>query len=132
MPIAKVQATTAKKLVPTAAESSTPTAAGRVRLSKAVAAKPATKAAVAVPSKSNGQKQKKSRRVSGRYKMTEAEYAQLSALKTRVMLSGTRVRRSELLRAGLVLLGWLDDVQLKKALANIEVINPRRAPKTAS
>ena len=127
MPIAKVQATT-RKLVPTAAESKTPTGARRVRLSRAVAAKPT----VAVPSKSNGQKQKKSGRVSGRYKMTEVEYAQLSALKTRVALSGTSVRRSELLRAGLVLLGGLSDVQLKKALAQIEVIKPRPAPKAAS
>jgi hypothetical protein len=131
MPIAKVQAGT-HRLVPTAAESTTPTAARRVRLSRAVAAKPAAKSAVAVPSKSNGKKRKKSGRVSGRYKMTEAEYAQLSTLKTRMMLSGTSVRRSELLRAGLALLGGLSDVQLKKALAQIEAIKPRREPKAAS
>ncbi|MDP1735732.1 MAG: hypothetical protein Q8L44_15360 [Sulfuritalea sp.] len=131
MPIAKVQART-KKLVPTAAESKTPTAARRVRLSRAVAAKPAAKSLVAAPSKSNGQKQKKPKPVSRRYTITEAEYAQLGALKTRLMLSGASVRRSELLRAGLLLLGGLDDVQLNKTLAKVEVIKPRRAPKAAS
>jgi hypothetical protein len=130
MPIAKLQAAT-KKLVPTAAESSTPAGVRRVRLSRAVAARPVAKTAAVSP-KPNGQKQKKPKRVSGRYKMTEAEYAQLSALKTRVMLSGTSIRRSELLRAGLMLLATLDDVQLKKALAKIEVIKPGRAPKAAS
>lgn len=132
MPAAKTAAT-ASKLAPSAAESSTATRPRRVRLSKALAAKPTAKPAStttpATKPKSNGAKPKKLKLVSNRYKIPDNEYAQLTALKQRLLLLGTSARRSELLRAGLMLLVALDDAQLKKAVAKVEVIKSRRSPK---
>jgi hypothetical protein len=104
----------AKKLVPSAVESSTTTGTGRVRLSKALAAKP-----------------KKLKLMSDRYKIPDNEYAQLIALKKRLLLLGAGVRKSELLRAGLLLLVAMDDVRLMKAVAKVEIIRTDRPPKTA-
>lgn len=118
---------TAAKLVPTAAESSTVTRTNRARLSKVLAAGPAVQpGSSARPAKkltSNGGKQKKLKIVSSRCKMPDAEYAQLTALKKRLSALGIGVKRSALLRAGLMLLVNMDDGQLKKAVAKVELVN---------
>ncbi|MCK9382548.1 MAG: hypothetical protein M0P95_15980 [Sulfuritalea sp.] len=124
MPAAK-NAPTAAKLVPAAAEASTATRANRVRLSKVLAAKPGQKpvkvSAPAKQTKSNGGKPKKLKLVSNRYKIPDNEYAQLTAVKKRLLALGVSAKRSELLRAGLMLLVALEDVQLKKAVAQVEL-----------
>ena len=129
MPTAKNVATLAK-LVPTAAESSTVTRANRARLSKVLAAKPAAKPAnstlLTKPPKSNGGKQKKLKLVSNRCKMPDTEYAQLTALKKRLIVLGVGMKKSELLRAGLKLLVNMDDAQLKKAVAKVELAKTSR------
>ena len=121
---------TAAKLVPAAAESSTVTRANRARLSKVLAARPAGQpASSAEPAKklkSNGGKQKKLKLVSSRCKMSDTEYAQLTVLKKRLSALGIGVKRSALLRAGLMLLADLDDGRLKKAVAKVEHINSAR------
>ncbi|TRZ89832.1 MAG: hypothetical protein D4R84_17180 [Rhodocyclaceae bacterium] len=123
MPTIKNPATVAK-LIPAAAESSTVTRANRARLSKVLAAKSGAKQAGSatpeIPTKSNGGKQKKLKLVSNRCKMPDAEYAQLAALKKRLSLLGVGIRKSELLRAGLMLLVDMDDERLKKAVARVE------------
>ena len=135
MPTAK-NVTTAAKLVPTASESSTVTRANRARLSKVLAAKPAAKPAsirlLEKPPKSNAGKQKKLKLVSNRCKMPDTEYAQLAALKKRLSVLGIGVKKSELLRAGLMLLVGLDDVQLKKAVAKVELAQASRPATTAN
>jgi hypothetical protein len=124
MPTAKNVATIAK-LVPIAAESSTVTRANRARLSKVLAAgagaKPPGSAMPAKQPKSNGGKQKKLKLVSNRCKMPDTEYAQLTALKKRLIVLGIGMKKSELLRAGLKLLVNMDDGQLKKAVAKVEL-----------
>ena len=129
MPAAKNVATLAK-LVPTAAESSTVTRANRARLSKVLAAGPGAKppgsATPAKQPKSNGGKQKKLKLVSNRCKMPDTEYAQLTALKKRLIVLGVGMKKSELLRAGLKLLVNMDDAQLKKAVAKVELAKTSR------
>lgn len=124
MPAAKTEAP-ARILVPTAAESGT-TAIRRVRLAKALAATPAAKKSgvTRTPDQpgNNGAKAKKPKPGSHRYKLPDDEYAQLTALKQRLETLGSRVKRSELLRAGLLLLVAMNDEQLKKAVARVGAI----------
>lgn len=121
---------TITKFAPTAAESSTVTRASRARLSKVLAAKPVGKPAgseaPARQPKSNGGKQKKPKLVSSRCKMPDAEYVQLTALKKRLLALGIGVKRSALLRAGLMLLVGLDDDRLKKTVAKVELAKTHR------
>lgn len=135
MPIAKKIAT-AVKLVPTAAESSTVTRANRARLSKVLATRPAGKPAIKpIPVKmatANGTKPKKRKLVSNRCKMPDTEYARLTALKKRLLALGIGVKRSTLLRAGLMLLVDLGDGQLKKAVAKVELAKTSRSATKAN
>jgi hypothetical protein len=102
--MAKVPAA-AKKLVPTATESTTATGTRRVRLSRALATKP-----------------QKLKLVSDRYKIPDNEYADLMALKKRLLLLNVNIKKSELLRAGLMLLVAMGDIQLKKAVAKLKIV----------
>lgn len=132
MPAAKTAATSAKR-VPAAAESRTLAKPGRIRLSKALATKPAGKPAdlkaPAVLKKPNGATLKKFKLRSNRYKIPDNEFAQLTALKKRVLALGVIAKKSELLRAGLLLLVTLDDVQLKKAVAKVDFVKIGLPPK---
>lgn len=110
----------AKALVPAAAESGT-TALRRVRLAKALAASANAKIpGMTRPPKAAGSNEKKPRKPkseSHRYKLADDEYAQLTALKQRLETLGSTVKRSELLRAGLLLLTAMNDEQLKATVA---------------
>lgn len=126
MPAAKTEAP-AKMLVPAAAETGT-AAIRRVRLAKALAAKPTAKiSGMAKPPKkagTNGTKAKKLKPGSRRYKLADGEYVQLTALKQRLEALGSRIKRSELLRTGLLLLVAMSDDQLKRAVALAGVVEP--------
>ena len=134
MPTARASVA-ARKLVPSAAESAIASGTGRIRLSKALAAKPAGKfARMATPTtlpKPDVAKPKKFKCVSERYKIPGDEYAQLIALKKRLLLLGVGTKKSELLRAGLMLLVAMDDVQLTKAIARRKIVKAARALKPA-
>lgn len=105
--------TATKKLVHGAPESKIASGAKRIRLSKALVTK-----------------LKKPRAGSNRYKFPDDEYAQLTALKQRLMTLGLDVKRSELLRAGLMLLLAMGDVQLKKAVVKVDSVRIGHPPKT--
>lgn len=135
--------TTTKVLVPMSAESRTSTRNGRVRLSKLLAAKPAGKRlgnAEAVPAKKGNGKGKKAvaatlkkaKKPSNRYKLPDKEYAELTALRNHLLTLGVRIKKSDLLRAGLALLLALKDPRLKKAVTQmggtIAVPPPRNVP----
>lgn len=134
MPEAKSEAPV-KMLVPTAAESGT-TPIRRVRLAKALAARPTAKIpGMTRPPKqagSNGTKGKKLKPGSHRYKLADDDYAQLTALKQRLETLGSSVKRSELLRAGLLLLVAMNDEQLKMTLALAGVGKPVSLPQQAA
>lgn len=116
MPIDEASAANAaRKLVPTAAESSNGSRAGRIRLSKALAATAARTVAG-----QGGEKTGKSERVVSRCKLPAHEHEQLAALKKRMLALGMDIKKSQLLRAGLMLLVAMDDVQLRKAVAGVE------------
>jgi len=126
MPAAKTVATTTM-LPPTVAESSVVSKANRrIRLSKVLAARPTRKSesvtTAAMQPRLDGAKSKKDKRVSNRYKIPENEYEQLAGLKKRLLTLGVSVKKSELLRAGIMLLAAADDAQLKNAVAKVEVI----------
>ena len=125
----------ATRMVPTAAESSAVPRAKRIRLSRALAARPAGNAAglptSATKPKSDPAKPTKLKPASNRYKFPDSDYAQLTALKQRLLMLGVSFRKSELLRAGLKLLVALDDAQLTQAVAKVEVVRTGRWPKKA-
>jgi hypothetical protein len=126
MPLAKSSENTAV-LVPTAAESSRGRNAGRVRLAKALAARPAAKIpCVAAPLA------KAKKRISNRVKLSDSDYAQLTALKQRLQTLGSIVKKSQLLRAGMALLVAMNDIELTKAVAQVGAVKPRHQPQQAS
>ena len=101
--VAVARRKTSSKLVPAAPEA---LAKNRKRLAKAFP-RPLDK------------KLKESER--GREKLTllAEEYAQLVELKQRLAAQGVSVKKSELLRAGLLLLASLEDGELQAALARL-------------
>jgi hypothetical protein len=94
---------TSSKLVPAAPEA---LAKNRKRLAKAFP-RPLDK------------KLKESERVREKFSLPADEYAQLAALKQRLAAQGVAVKKSELLRTGLLLLAELDDGELTVALARL-------------
>ena len=64
-------------------------------------------------------KLKEVERVREKFSLPAGEYAQLVALKERLAAQGASVKKSELLRAGLLLLAALDDSELQAALARL-------------
>lgn len=85
------------------------------KVAKAVAAKPA--------------KARKVKLVRDSYAMPEREYAQIGALKKRLAALGNDVKKSELLRGGIVALVALDDAALKEMMARVERIKTGRPAK---
>jgi hypothetical protein len=96
----------AKKITPATPESKAPASAGRKRLSKAFA-RPLDK------------KLAKTKLVRDRFTIPETEYEQLVELKKRLSALGFSIKKSELVRAGLLLLGAMDDTKLKAATAKL-------------
>jgi hypothetical protein len=89
-------------------------------------------AATDAPSKAKADKPpkaKKGKLVRNSYAMPEAEYARIGELKKRMAALGDKVRKSELLRAGIAVLAALDDDQLKAALRRVERIKTGRPAK---
>ncbi len=74
-------------------------------------------------------KAKKVKLVRHSFSMPETEYAQIALLKKRIADFGGKVRRSELLRAGIALLSALDNVELTAAMARVERIKAGRPAK---
>ncbi len=64
-------------------------------------------------------KLKRSALVRDTFAFPEAEYAHLVELKKRLLAEGVDIKKSELLRAGLVLLSTLDDASMKEFLAKV-------------
>lgn len=58
---------------------------------------------------------------SERYTIPDNEYAQLTALKKRLLALGASAKKSQLLRAGLLLLMAMGDARLKTAVAKTEL-----------
>jgi hypothetical protein len=63
------------------------------------------------------------------FTMPKAEYAQFYVLKDRLIKLGQPVKKSELLRAGLMLLSALTDANLKAAMSKVPAIKTGRPKK---
>lgn len=69
---------------------------------------------------------KKPKLVRDSFTIPKAEYAAIDTLKTRAIGLGTSVKKSELLRAGLMLLQALNDAGFKNALAAVPALKTGR------
>jgi len=69
---------------------------------------------------------KKPKLVRDSFTIPKAEFAAIDLLKTRAIALGTSVKKSELLRAGLMLLTGLNDAALKAALAAVPTLKTGR------
>lgn len=100
---------------------------------KAVAApvketsKPTTPAKSATPTPAP--KDKKVKVVRDSYTIPKSEYGQLGELKKRTLGLGVAAKKSELIRAGLLLLAKQNDTQLKASLSQVPAIKTGRPAK---
>ena len=58
--------------------------------------------------------------VRDRFTFPAEDYARLGSLKQRILLAGRKVKKSEILRAGLISLSTLDDAELLRPVEGIE------------
>jgi hypothetical protein len=70
---------------------------------------------------------KKLKSVRDSYTVSEAEYAELNGLKQRCLVAGLKVKKSELLRAGLRLLQALPSTELNTAVTAVQLVKLNRA-----
>lgn len=101
---------------------------------KAVAAPVSETSKAAPPSKSATQpvaatKDKKIKVVRDSYTIPKTEYVQLGDLKKRTLSLGLAAKKSELIRAGLLLLAKQSDAQLKASLSQVPAIKTGRPAK---
>lgn len=134
----------AKKVAPkpAAKKVATPSAASKA-LAKAVQApkpvpKPATKAAVKVVAKpvvkvaktapvlDAQAKLKKPKLVRDSFTIPKNEYEAIASLKERALKQGVSIKKSELLRAGLMTLAFMPDTAFAKALADVPTLKTGR------
>ena len=74
-------------------------------------------------------KPKKIKMVRDSFTMPESDYALLAELKKKCLQAGLHVKKSELLRAGLISLSKLADSLLIKAVAQVEILKTGRPAK---
>ena len=79
------------------------------------------KAKAAVP-----EKDKKSKLVRDSFTIPKDEYAAIDALKARALAQGVAIKKSELLRAGLMALAAMGDARFKTALAAVPTLKTGR------
>lgn len=89
---------------------------------------------VAQPPKApKAEKPKKIKVVRDSFTIPKPEFEKIDALKKRALALGVSVKKSELLRAGLLVLSGMSDTALKAAVANVPVLKtgrPEAEPKT--
>ena len=76
-----------------------------------------------------GDKPKKIKMVRDSFTMPEPDYALLAELKKKCLQAGLHVKKSDLLRAGLLSLSKLTDPLLIKAVAQVEILKTGRPSK---
>ena len=85
------------------------------------------RADVAVPKKAQGAKKEKVLRDS--FTMPKSDYAKIAELKQRCVDAGVQIKKSEILRAGLLLLAASSPKQLLAAVSKVEAIKTGRPAK---
>lgn len=84
---------------------------------------------VNLPEASPDKKPKKAKVIRDSFTMPEEDYRKLAELKDRCLAGGQKVKKSELLRAGLALLGSLPAKRLLAAVASVESVKTGRPAK---
>lgn len=130
-PKAATKAVAAKPAQKEAAEQPTPKtpvkgvkkapAAAQEKLAEAPKAEKATKV--------KKQAQKKPKLIRDSFSIPDTDYSLFATLKQRALTAGVEVKKSEVLRAALVTLAKLDDVELVKAIGLVERIKTGRPKK---
>jgi len=92
-------------------------------------ATPAAKAKAEKKGHAKKQAPKKAKLVRDSFTFPESDYARIDILKQRVIKAGQEIKKSELLRAGLVTLCNLTDDQLLEVLDGIDKLKPGRPSK---
>lgn len=94
--------------------------------------KPAAKKAVAtpIPAAKKTKKETKEKRVHDCFSMPKFEYQRIAEIKVACLKAGLHVKKSEVLRAGLKVLGEMNAAQLKRAVAGLENVKSVRPKKT--
>lgn len=122
---------TTKKSIPTAGK----VAAKKARVKKrAVPANPVLKSAAkpsttTVPGETAKKQKRKIKVVRDSFTMPANEYARIAEIKEICAEAKIHVKKSEVLRAGLILLAELDTAQLKRAVGSLEKIKTGRPHK---
>ncbi|WP_454720189.1 MULTISPECIES: hypothetical protein [Cupriavidus] len=122
---AKVEKAVKVEKAPKAAKASKTPKAG----SPAEAAKAPVPAPEAARPDEKARRAKKEKVVRDSFTMPKSEYGQIDALKARCLGAGVAAKKSELLRAGLILLAGLDQQQLLAAVAGLEAVKTGRPAK---
>lgn len=80
----------------------------------------------AAPKEAKADKPKKAKLVRDSFTIPKAEYAVLQELKQRSSVSGTPAKKSEILRAGIMVLAGMNEAALRFALAAVPPIKTGR------
>jgi len=75
-------------------------------------------------------KDKKVKVVRDSFTIPKNEFVQLGEMKKKSLSLGIDIKKSELIRAGLMLLGSMNDAAFKKALANVPTLKTGRPVKS--
>lgn len=123
-------ATPAKQAKPRVKVAEKTTAAPAIATAaKASPVKTAAVQTMAVKGERKKDKAEKVKVVRDSFTIPKAEYVQIAALKKRAMDLGQEIKKSELLRAGLLLLTSASDAALRKALGNVPTLKTGRPGK---
>ena len=132
----KIKSNEKEKPLPTGADLAVPASAAVVKKTslpdnkvgtEAKTAPSATKTNTEKPLKKD--KPKKIKMIRDSFTMPESDYVKLSELKKKCLEAGVHVKKSELIRAGLLNLSKLADAALLKAIEQVEVIKTGRPVK---
>lgn len=110
--------------VATATETATPNSPKKSVAKKTGSSSTASQSNAAKPPKKD--KPKKIKMVRDSFTMPENDYAKLAELKKKCLEAGVHVKKSELLRAGLICLSKLGNTALIKEVEQVEVIKTGR------
>lgn len=120
----------------TTAKKATTAPAKRTALTKAVpppkpVAKVAAKVSSAAPVVTAPAKPKKPKLVRDSFTIPKNEYEAIASLKERALKHGVSIKKSELLRAGLMTLAFMPDAAFAKALADVPTLKTGRPARKA-
>jgi hypothetical protein len=113
---------------PEAVAADTRAAPTKAKKQKRVVSQEATPIEIAVEEKA--QRQKKEKVVRDSFTMPKSDYEKIAALKQKCLDAGVSVKKSELLRAGLVLLETASMKRLLEAISAVETVKTGRPAKS--